>query len=185
MEVRIADVLAVRTTGMFARLIRLAEALEDEPNTCNHIAVVHHFDPQGRPWVIAGQPGGVGEADARLLISDRWTVNNCGQPGRTTAARQRVAQRAAAMLGTPYDWEAIEDDAIRAFAPYAKEIWDRDWTSPAGRQLAPGHVVCSSFAAYLYDQEGWDHPEQVKDREITPGDWAQFMIEHGYSEALS
>jgi hypothetical protein len=182
------DVLAVRNEGLAALMIRIDAALEDKPNISNHIAVVHHQDGKGRWWVIAGQPGGVGYAQAAHLLASGWTLNNIGQPGRTDADRAYVAKAAEAMLGTKYDWQAIEDDGIRAFAPKAEKIWNQEWEHTG---MAPAHVVCSSFAAYLYDLKGWARPRpevdglEVSAREIEPGDWDEFVLANGYNEKIT
>lgn len=173
----IADILAVRNTGTAALLIRLGAALEDKPNISNHVIVVHHQDANGRWWGLQGQPGGVGWCQLDTIAASPLVIDNIGQPGRDDAARARVAQRAEAMLGTPYDWVAITDDAVRAFAPRAKDIWDKPWSGT----LAPGHVVCSSYAAWLYKQEGWAYPDAVNMREIEPADWDEFCLAGLYS----
>jgi hypothetical protein len=170
------DVLAVRTTGLAAGLIRFGEALSGKPNLDNHVVLVHHEDPQGRWWGLEGRPGGVGWCDIRAYLADRWTVNNCGQPGRDAEGRARVCAAAVQMLGTPYDWEAITDDTLRAF--HMADVWRSNWGG-----VAPGHVVCSSYTAFLYQREGWKRPN-VAGRDTEPGDWSQFSILGGYSDDL-
>jgi hypothetical protein len=170
------DVLAVRTTGFAAGLIRFGEALSGKPNLDNHVVLVHHEDPQGRWWGLEGRPGGVGWCDIRPYLADRWTVNNCGQTRLSQDARQRVCAAAAVMLGTPYDWEAIADDTLRAFR--MADVWRGDWGA-----IAPGHVVCSSYTAFLYQREGWKRPD-VAGRDTEPADWTAFCIGNGYSVPL-
>ena len=169
------DVLAVRSAGLPAELIRVGEELSGKPGLDNHIAVMHHWQG-GVPWGLEGRPGGVGWADLRPYAASGYTLDNCAQPGRTDAARQRVAGRAQAMLGTAYDWEAIADDTLRAFRMAG--LWAKDWHG-----LAPGSVVCSSFAAWLYEQEGWDHPG-CPDRDTEPADWTQLIMARGWNVAL-
>jgi hypothetical protein len=50
--------------------------------------------------------------------------------------------------------------------------------APAGwvkreHNLLPGHVVCSSLAAMLYDlpSVGWAHPDLGDERQCEPADW--------------
>src|SRR5262249_12912450 len=43
----------------------------------------------------------------------------------------------------------------------------------------PGHVVCSSLAAYLYAKAGLEHPPG--DRLVSPPDWQQLLIENRWS----
>jgi hypothetical protein len=171
-----ADVLTVRTGGWAARLIRLGEAMQGKNSLDNHVVLVHHEDAQGRLWGLEGKPGGVGWCTLDAYLNDGMTVNNCLQPGRTPAGRKAVCAAAMAMLGTPYDWDAIADDTLRAFR--LPDIWSRDW-----RGKAPGHVVCSSYAAFLYEREGWARPH-VADRDTEPGDWADFALANRWSAPL-
>jgi hypothetical protein len=171
-----ADILAVRTPGLAATLIRFGEALSGKPSLDNHIVLVHHQDQQGRWWGIEGRPGGVGWCDIRPYLASRQTVNNCAQSRPGQDARQRVCAAAAAMLGTPYDWEAITDDALRAFR--MQDLWSSDWGG-----AVPGHVVCSSYTAFLYQREGWKHPD-VAGRDTEPADWTAFCTENGYNTGL-
>lgn len=166
------DLLAVRTGGLAGKLIRLGAALLDHPNLENHVAMLSHKDAQGRWWVIEGRPGGVGWADARSYLASPYTLNNALQSGRDQGARQRVVKAAAALLGTPYDWEAIADDTLRAFR--MRDLWAGDWNGKA-----PGHVVCSSYDAYLYETEHWDRP-RVPDRDTEPSDWTSFILAGRY-----
>ena len=170
------DVLAVRGTSWEAEMIRVGEEMSGKPGLDSHIAIVHHWTGDV-PWGLEGKPGGVGWADLRAYARDPYTLNNCGQPGRTDAVRAQVAAEAQHMLGTQYDWQAIADDTLRAFHMddlFSKTIDD----------VVPGHVVCSSFAAFLYKLYGWDCP-QVPDRDCEPADWAAFMMTHGWNVKLS
>lgn len=169
------DVLAVRGYGLAAELIRVGEELAGKPGLDNHVAVMHHWQG-GVPWGLEGKPGGVGWADLRGYAASPYTVNNCGQPGRTDAVRAQLAAEAQHMLGTQYDWEAIADDTLRAFRM-------DDLFSSTVNGTVPGHVVCSSFAAFLYRLYGWDHPN-VPDRDCEPADWTAFAIEHGWNVKL-
>lgn len=170
------DILAVRGTGWAATAIRLGAALTGRPNVANHIAVMHHW-LNGVPWGLEGRPGGVGWADLRAYVASPWTMNNCAQPGRSTTARAAMAANAQRMLGTQYDWEAIADDTLRAF-----RMPDLFGCTIGG--TVPGHVVCSSYAAFLYERAGWAHP-MVPDRDCEPADWTEFVITHGYSANLA
>lgn len=170
------DVLAVHGDGWAAEAIRLGQALGDKPNIDNHIAVMHHWAGDV-PWGLEGKPGGVGWTDLRGYTASGWTLNNCAQPGRTDAVRAQVAADAEKMLGTAYDWQAIADDTLRAFRMpdlFGKTI---DGT-------VPGHVVCSSFAAFLYERAGWAHPV-VPDRDCEPADWVSFIMAGRYNVELS
>lgn len=169
------DVLAVRGTGWQAGLIRVGEELTGKPGLDNHVAIMHHW--QGDvPWGLEGKPGGVGWADLRGYAASPYTVSNCAQPGRTDPVRAQLAAEAQHMLGTAYDWAAIADDTLRAFRM-------DDLFSQTIDGVVPGHVVCSSFAAFLYRVYGWDHPD-VPDRDCEPGDWTAFSVTHGYNVSL-
>ena len=165
----IGDVLAVRLTGAFARLIRLGAALRDQPNLVSHIAIVHHRDTSGALWVIEAWPGGVGYRIADHYLADRWTISNAAQ-AKTTTQRELIAQVAGGLLGTPYDWAGIAQDAMIAIG--AQEKWN--WRRPGG---PPAHVVCSSLAAWVYDKAGLAHPMVHTVRNTTPADWEQFIID--------
>jgi hypothetical protein len=174
-QLKPADILAVRTSGWAADAIRLGQALQDKPNLSNHVAIMHHWLGDV-PWGLEGRPGGVGWVDLRHYLADHNTLNNCGQPGRTGTDRAWVAGKAEAMLGTKYDWEAIADDTLRAFR--MDDLWAKDWHGQA-----PGHVVCSSFAAFLHKLKGWARPA-CPDRDTEPGDWDSFILAGGYHRQL-
>ena len=80
------------------------------------------------------------------------------------------------MIGTPYAWTAIAEDAGQAFG--LKDIWAR--RDKKGE--VPGEVVCSSLAAYAYSKAGLDHPPGG-DRNTTPGDWLSFLIERKWASS--
>jgi hypothetical protein len=169
------DVLAVRGGGLAGDLIRLGQALTGKPNVSGHIAVMHHWTGNV-PWGLEGRPAGVGWVDLRAYVGSRWTLNNCAQPGRTGGQRAGVAVAAEAMIGTAYDWQAIADDTLRAFRMpdlFGKTI---DGT-------VPGHLVCSSYAAFLYERAGWAHPD-APDRDCEPGDWDTWILTNGWNVSL-
>jgi hypothetical protein len=169
------DILAVRSPGWGPRIIRFGAAMRElvsnqpEPNLANHIAVVSHTDKAGTLWCLEGRPGGVGWRDSSDYLRSPWTVSNIGQP-KTAAQRKTVCDGAVAMIGTPYDWEGIAADAADALDLGA--LWH-----PRFGQV-PGHVVCSSLAAWLYGKAGLDKP--AGDREVSPADWLAFIIGHKF-----
>jgi hypothetical protein len=172
---RPGDVLAVRGGGLAGDLIRLGQALAGKPNVSGHIAVMHHWNGNV-PWGLEGKPAGVGWVDLRAYAASRWTLNNCGQPGRTDLQRVNVAANAKLMIGTAYDWQAIADDTLRAF--HMNDLFSKTIDG-----TVPGHVVCSSYAAFLYERAGWAHP-MVPDRDCEPGDWDEFIIAGGWNVGL-
>ena len=166
------DVLAVRLGGLPSELIRIGEEMAGKPGLDNHIAVMHHWLGDV-PWGLEGRPGGVGWVDLREYLASGFTVNNVGQPGRNDAGRAAVAGLAEHMLGTKYDWDAIDDDTLRAFHMH-------DLFTSTFRGLVPGHVVCSSYAAFLYERQGWHRPP-VTDRDTEPADWCAFTMVNGWN----
>lgn len=177
------DILAVRSPGTAARLIRFGAALRElitghpGPNLANHVAVVHHTDQAGTLWVLEGRPGGVGWRQADDYLKSPWTLTNTGQP-KTQAQRAAVTKTCEAMIGTAYDWRAIAEDAGAAFGLHGV------WAEKPGGQV-PGAVVCSSLAAYAYDRAGLAAPEPQDYAHVTPGDWVTFVLEHGYQDGMS
>jgi hypothetical protein len=172
----VGDLLLTRGSGWAARMIRLGAALLDEPNLDNHVAIVHHRDDAGVWWVIEGRPGGVGWADARAYLSSSYTTNNVRQP-KNPQQRATIAEVAKGMLGTPYDWTGIVEDAMRAID--VQQLWQQNWQG----QGPPGHVVCSSLAAYVYQTAQLDCPRIHEPRLTTPADWEDFVVTHHYADA--
>jgi len=167
------DVVVVRTgKGWGSRLIRVGQALRGQPCTGNHVAVLHHYT-DGVPWAVEGRPGGVGWVDARRYLADAATVHNAAQ-AKTDVQRTAVLKGAEALLGTQYDWEAIFSDSVDSLG--LKPLWTEDWHGKG----VPGHVVCSSAAALLYEQAGLAHPGPGHERYVFPSDWAEFIYGQGW-----
>lgn len=168
-------VLAVHGAGLAGKIIRLGEVLSGKPWPAGHVAIITHEDKLGR-WIgIQGQPGGVGMVDCTPLLNDPLTRTNFAQPkpddkGQMTAFLAGCAQA----MGIQYDWCGIaEDTALALKLPDLAAEIDRLWRWPAKKDLLPGHVVCSSVAAMLYDlpQVGWAHPDLGEERVCMPADW--------------
>jgi hypothetical protein len=77
------------------------------------------------------------------------------------------------MIGTPYDWDGIAEDAATALN--LDKLWapSRQWSNQV-----PGHVVCSSLAAYLYGKAGVECPTGA--RTVTPANWLDFIIRNKF-----
>jgi hypothetical protein len=177
------DIVVVRTPGGFPTpqwWIRLGAALQDKPNLDNHVAMMHHYDSQGVPWGFEGKPGGVGQVDMRSYIASGYTVNNCGQPGRTDADRAKAADLMKSMEGTKYDWQAIGGDGLM-------DLHVHLWNDVTGfnPNLKPGEVVCSSFGAYVYEVLKWAHPDMNTERVCQPADWESWCVSNQYSLKLT
>jgi len=181
------DVLAVWTSGSLSSdLIRVGEALAGQPAVANHVAILTHQDKRGR-WIgIQGQPGGVGLCDCTPWLADSRTRSNHAQPkpddhGQLTALLASCARS----LGVAYDWVGIAEDALgTVHAETLAGLIDSLWSWPGGGakdllpgtgggSVVPGHVVCSSLAAMLYDllAVGWAHPDLGAERRCMPSDW--------------
>jgi hypothetical protein len=178
------DILAVWTGHSLVQdLIRVGEALQGKPAVANHVIVVTHQDQVGRWMGIQGQPGGVGPVDCTPLLSDSRTMSNHGQSrlndrGQLTSFLASTAKS----LGISYDWVGIAEDTLDAFhVEDLSKVIDHLWRWPSAHNLLPGHVVCSSLAAMLYDlpSVGWAHPDLGSERVCEPADW------WGWSEAES
>jgi hypothetical protein len=170
MPLREGDVLCTRSGGFVPTLIRLGAALTDKPNIVNHVAIVHHKDAKG-DWVcVEGRPGGVGWAPAAKYLASPWTLSNAKQP-KTDQQRQAVVDATQALLGRPYDWAGIALDAAQALRIDLPARWQGTWDA--------AHVVCSSLAAYAYNEVGLNRPKGPL-RTITPGDWADYIISNDF-----
>lgn len=164
------DVLITRSKkSAFARLIRLGT-----DSAWNHVAVAHHTDAAGVAWGIEGRPGGVGWVDLRSYLDDGFTLTNV-RLTKTPEQRSAVCTGAVALLGTPYDWAGILGDSFECLAPRLDALWRRRWAGSA----APGHVVCSSLADWLYASAGL--PSPGLERETSPADWAALILAKGWS----
>lgn len=166
------DVLAVRGGGIAATMIRFGAAILGRPNISNHIAVAHHADARGTLWGIEGRPGGVGWADCSLYLGSPFTLANDGQP-KTLDQRKKICDTMSALLGTPYDWEAIVADGMADLGMRVPG-WDPSWHG-----TVPGHVVCSSSAAYAYAAAGLACP--AGDRLVQPADWDAFILARAWA----
>ncbi|MGA3151490.1 MAG: hypothetical protein ACLPN6_13405 [Streptosporangiaceae bacterium] len=170
------DVLAVWTgQDLPDDLIRVGEALLGKPAVANHVIVVTHQDQAGRWMGIQGQPGGVGPVDCTPFLSDVRTMSNHAQP-KPDDHGQLVTflASAARSLGLAYDWVGIAEDGLDALhCEDLSALIDPLWRWPSNHNLLPGHVVCSSLAAMLYDlaSVGWAHPDLGSERVCEPADW--------------
>jgi hypothetical protein len=180
------DVIAVWTgAGPSQDAIRIGDVLEGKPAVANHVALLTHADKTGRWMGMEGRPGGFGLRDCTPWLSDPRTATNHDQPKTGDQVRQLLALFAR-LTGTPYDWCGIGEDALRAvgWADAAAAV-DRLWRWPSDRHLLPGHVVCSSAAAFAYHATDppLAHPGLGHERTCSPGDWWAFSNEHGWAAA--
>lgn len=170
------DVLAIRTSGAGSMIIRLGEEIHGEAGLENHIAVMHHTDSAGVPWCIEGRPGGVGWRDARDYLVNAYTLTNRNQANRGKNGRQEICEVLEQMLEVGYDWPAIFEDAITDL--HLPDLWaSKSWGS-----TPPGHVVCSSLAAWAYHDVGWAHPIPMNHDlgQVQPSDWVNFILTNNF-----
>jgi hypothetical protein len=175
------DVFALDTgNAVTSILIRIGEALDDEPSPANHVAIAHHQDKAGTWWGIEGRPGGVGWVDmAKYLDSPlaRFANSNAAEV-RSDAQRAAIAEVTAGMLRVGYDWvggitcDTLDAVRLDALGDLIDRWWG--WHDPSNPTLRPGHVVCSSLAAWVYRNQGLPCPP-VRDEELClPSDWWEF-----------
>lgn len=173
----IGDVLVTREGNKFiSGFIRLGARIAGLPSYVNHAIIVHHTDDEGTTWGIEGKPGGVGWRDLTGPLS--WTLTNAnnGQP-KTEDQRYLIATAAESLFATPYDWSAIRDHTRAALRFWDKSAAFREW----GESERPGHVVCSSFADWAYEQVGLANPGgYAQTRMTSPAHWDEFMMKEGW-----
>lgn len=176
-EIGIGDVLCTRSSGWPVFFIRLGAALLDRPNTVNHVIIVHHRDDNGTLWGIEGRPSGVGYVELGRHLKSAYTLNNAEQP-KTEGDRFLIAKAAEKLLKAPYDWYGIFQDALLwANKTNVRRMINKDW---GDEHKPPTHVVCSSFADWVYDYCNLPSPGKRFDRNVSPGDWAKFIIEKAW-----
>lgn len=171
----VGDLLLTRGSSDAAEAIRAGAELEGfDPlaTSINHVAFVHHVDEAGILWLLEGRPGGVGWKDAESYLTSPHTITNARQP-KTLEQRTALRDLSIGLLGTPYDWAAIVADGMRAISH--TDLWASKQWGPE----APAHVVCSSYADWLYERVGLLSPRP--DRTCTPADWAQLFVEQGWA----
>lgn len=169
------DVLAVYGGGLAGDIIRIGETILNKGGNSAHVVVVTHQDVKGRWMGIQGQPGGVGLVDCTSFLNDSRTRSNHAQPRAAGDDQETVFLAACAKsLGIGYDWVGIAEDADEVLhVPDLSAELNRLWAWPANKNVLPGHVVCSSLAAMLYDLPAvnWAHPDLGTERVCMPGDW--------------
>ena len=183
------DVLAVWTgQGLAQDFIRAGEAMQGKPAIANHVVIITHQDQVGRWMGIQGQPGGVGPVDCTPYLSDSRTRSNHDEPKPDNRGQLTIMLASAAKsLGIGYDWVGIAQDALDAFgAQDLSALIDPLWRWPSDHNLLPGHVVCSSLAAMLYDlpSVGWPHPDLGAERQCEPADWWQWSQARAWANGV-
>ena len=176
------DVVIIKGTSWISHLIELGEHIAHLPEY-SHGALVDHIDANGVIWGLEGRPGGVGWAQMNPYLQLPSTLTNAAQP-KTSLQRASLVRDGRKLLGTAYDWEGIVQDAERDLSPPGlklEDLWHDaslyPWNPPT---IAPAHVVCTSYLAWDYDQNGLAAPLPADPRHVEPGDWAQFIQAQGW-----
>ncbi len=166
-------IIVVRGTSWVSKLIEVGSVLRELPSA-SHIAVVTHQDAASTWWGKEGRPGGVGDADLTRYIRNPRSICNFEQPLEWSQQNQ-VVSTVKLLNGTPYDWRAIFEDTLLGLG--LKDIWKEKING-----LVPGHVVCSSLAAYAYDKAGAKAPSPNDYRHVFPADWTAFIESRGWQK---
>jgi hypothetical protein len=177
------DVLAVPGGGTPGWLIGIGEAIAGKPSLAEHVVIVTHQDQKGRWMGIEGRPGGVGPRDITPYLTDTRARSNYLQARRNDHGQlSTFLLGCAKSLGIQYDWLGIAEDLSNVVAPDLSGAIDALWRWPSDKNLLPGHVVCSSLAAMLYDLPavGWQHPDLGKERTCLPVDWWNWSDSEGW-----
>jgi hypothetical protein len=168
-------VLAVSAGPWWCReVIELGERMRGLACPVDHVIVVTHQDAAGRWNGIQGQPGGVGPVDCTPYLQAGVTRSNFWQPKAEegTPAMNTFLASCAKTLGFQYDWVGIGEDFLDALHVHdLTALIDPLWRWPSKYGQMPGHVVCSSLAAMLYERAGWPHPDLKNERQCEPADW--------------
>jgi len=167
------DILAVVGGGLGGYLVNVGQALANKPSLGTHVVVVTHQDAKGR-WIgIDGRPGGVALVDCTQYLNDSRVRSNYLQPRDNSHGQLPIFLAGCTKsLGLQYDWAGIAEDASKIVAPDLSGAIDDLWRWPDPKSgLLPGHVVCSSLAAMLYEDVGWSHPSLGHERVCLPSDW--------------
>lgn len=185
-QVAPGDVLAVLgSRGMFSKLIRFSAWLQRKPDHIDHVVIVTHQDRAGRWLGISGQPGGVAICDLSRYLNDPLTNSNNAQPRPDDEGQtQAFLASCARSLGIAYDWVTVVGDTLGAF--HLKDLSadiEQLWQWPTAGGELPGHVVCSSLAAMLYEHVGWDHPDLGNERVCQPADWSAWNEHQAWNNA--
>jgi len=151
----------------------------DQPNLVNHVIIVHHKQPNG-DWIgLEGKPGGVGwiNITQRKVLKSPYSLTNAQQP-KTEESRFLIAKASEKLLGVQYDWVGIAQEAFswgdsRTILKFLNQGWGNSGHPPE-------HVFCSNYADWVYDYVGLWSPGVRFDRNVSPNDWAKFIIEKGW-----
>lgn len=155
----LGDFGLTRGTGWAMLAVRLG-TLSRWGHAC--IAIGEPLD-DGIVWIVEAMPGGVRH---RYAAVSEWTWSNLPL---TTAQRASVSAVALHEVGRPYDWPSILGFVLRRLGAKLRR---RSADHPDDK------LICSELVAYAYRQAGADMFPGVAPGDVSPGDLAQYLVEH-------
>lgn len=178
-DLKPGDLLLTFSEGWGSWLIRLQAMILRKPSLHNHIACYTHTGADGIPRGLEGRPGGFGWKDLRGYLVAPGTISNAWQPGRTAADRAIFVEKMTALIGTPYDYEAIAVAGAEVFDRMSRvkaaELIEKASEWPEGRP--PSQVVCSSSLDWGYEDRGWVNPGGLaRTRWTVPADFTELIV---------
>lgn len=128
-----------------------------------HACVAIGTAQDGRVPIVEAMPDGV-----RIRTSNvgEWTWGNVDL---TDTQRTDIALIASAEEGKPYDWPSIAGFVLRHLGMHLR---GRSNDHPDRR------LICSELAVWSYREAGVDLFPGVAPGDVSPGDLAQYLVEH-------
>lgn len=173
------DVVIVKMGNWFLRVLIWIQAFVTmkSPRFANygHVAVVDHFDTEGRLWGIEARPKGIGW---RLMdtYNGKYGVSNKDQP-KTLGARVKLVEMMQQLMGMKYDYTAYLEIALSTLGI------NKTWKDFTGNDI-PVSFICSAVADYVYEEENLPNPGGFEiTRFTTPAQWAKFCIKKEWEES--
>jgi uncharacterized protein YycO len=120
-------------------------------------------DPERPARIVEAMPDGV---RVRNVALREWTWSNVDL---SEAQRAVIVAIALDEVGRPYDWPSIAGFVLRRLG---WKIRGRSADHPDAK------LICSELVAWTYRQAGADMFPGVAPGDISPGDLAQYLVEH-------
>lgn len=154
----VGDFGLTRGTGLAMALVRWGTL-----SRWGHACVAVGGTAGGGVQIVEAMPDGV---RLRTADIDEWVWSNVSL---TDGQRSTITGRAFGLVGEPYDWPAIAGFVLR-------------WAGARIRGHSADHAdrrtMCSELVAWCYRQAGVDLIPGVAAGDISPGDLAQYLVEH-------